>query len=258
MKTIKNLTLSIVLATYNEEKNLRQCLNSIKDIADEIIIVDGGSTDNTIKTAEEYKAKIIQTDNPPIFHINKQKAVDNARGEWILQLDADEVVGKSLEQEIKSSINQNNDNTNAYYVSRKNYFCGKWMKHGGMWPDPVIRLFKNGKGKFPCKSVHEQIEIDGKVGYLKESLDHYSYKSIGEYIVKNKRYIRLETVNHVKNKTPKSTLKLIEYCIVKPTRTFFTLFFRSRGFLDGYLGFIWAYYSATFHAKAFIRYWRLE
>src|SRR3989344_68336 len=112
--------ISVVLAVYNEEENLRSCLDSIKDLISEIVIVDGGSTDKTVEIAKEFKAHIINTTNPQNFHINKNKAVDAAKGEWILQLDADEIVSEPLKKEIAKVIN--NKDINGYWIPRRNFF----------------------------------------------------------------------------------------------------------------------------------------
>ncbi|MFZ5845009.1 MAG: glycosyltransferase family 2 protein, partial [Patescibacteria group bacterium] len=153
--------LSIALATYNEAANLASCLDSVATWTNEIVVVDGSSTDQTVAIAKKYGARIIVTDNPPIFHINKQKAVEACRGDWILQLDADEVVTPELVREIKSEIRNQKSEYNGYYFPRKNFFLGHWLRKGGQYPDYVIRLFRKGKGWFPQKSVHEQIVVDG-------------------------------------------------------------------------------------------------
>ncbi|MBU4098550.1 glycosyltransferase family 2 protein, partial [Patescibacteria group bacterium] len=170
--------LSVALATYNEENNLTECLESVKDLADEIVIVDGSSEDLTVKIAKKYGAKVLVKDNPPIFHINKQKALDIASCDWILQLDADERVSQELKEEIKKVISlpekeleiyQDNlpdkklflrhqkliekrdgaigseGQYVAFFIPRLNYFLGKYLRYGGVYPDGVIRLFKKGK-----------------------------------------------------------------------------------------------------------------
>ena len=126
----KKIMLSVALAVNNEENNIRACLSSIADIAGEIVVVDGGSTDKTAEIAKEFGAKIIQTDNPPIFHINKQKALDACQGDWIIQLDADEVVTGELKKEIEVIIT-NQEPINGYYIPRRNYFLGHFMRKGG-------------------------------------------------------------------------------------------------------------------------------
>ena len=138
--------ISVVLAVYNEEDNLSSCLESIRDLADEIVIVDGGSVDRTLDIAQQFKAKIIKSNNPPNFHINKNKAIDAASGNWILQLDADEVVTEGLAEEIKKVISKESE-INGYWIPRKNFFLGRFLKKGGQYPDYTLRLYKKGKGR---------------------------------------------------------------------------------------------------------------
>jgi len=248
------ITLSVALATYNEEDVLAKCLESIASWVDEIVIVDGGSTDKTVEIAQRYKARIIITDNPPIFHINKQKAVDACKKEWILQLDADEIVSHSLKEEILTIIQSTAKPYAGYYISRKNFFLGIWMKKGGQYPDYVIRLFQRGKGKFPSKSVHEQISISGDIGYLKNPLLHYPYETFSEYWEKALRYSKLVARELVKQGVPKNILTAFSFFIVKPLYTFLNLFIRHRGIMDGGVGFLFAFFSALQHPIAYIEY----
>jgi glycosyltransferase involved in cell wall biosynthesis len=251
MKKINSL--STVLAVFNEEKNIETCLDSVKDIADEIVVVDGSSTDKTIEIAKKFKAKVIVTNNPPIFHINKQKAVNNATCDWVLQLDADEVVTKDLCREIMSAI-QNKDAKQGYFVARKNYFMGKWMKKGGMYPDYVIRLFKRTRGKFPCKSVHEQIEIDGEVGYLEKPMIHIPYPTFGEYLRKADTYTSLTRDELIEKRMKINFFSIVTYLFYYPFRTFFSLYIRHQGVTDGWLGFVWALFSGLHYPWAYIKY----
>ncbi len=252
---LKRNKLSVVLAVYNEDQNLSACLDSAKLLADEIVVVDGGSTDKTIEIAKKYGAVIIQTTNPPIFHINKQKAVDAATGEWVLQLDADETVSKELADEIRSVISDRSS-LNGYFVARKNYFVGQWMKKGGMYPDYVVRLFRRMHGQFPCKSVHEQIEIDGEIGYLINPLIHKPYPTFSEYVRKADTYTTLTRNELIKTKVPVNFLSIMKYLFYLPLKTFLSLYIRHRGFLDGGWGFVWAFFSGTHHSWAFIKYIR--
>ena len=207
------MKLSIALATFNEEKNLTRCLEAIKGWADEIVVVDGNSTDKTREIAKKFGAKVIKTTNKPIFHINKQIAIDHCLGEWILQLDADEIVSAELKKEIlaiikkdkfepkstkddkeknlERELDKQTDEIVAYWISRKNFFLGRWLRKTGQYPDPVIRFFKKGKAKLPCKSVHEQMEVQGETSWLKGHLNHYPYPSFAEYLRKSNRYTSL-------------------------------------------------------------------
>ena len=162
------MKLSVVLATYNEEKNLPACLESVAGWCSEIVVIDGSSRDHTIDIAQKFGARVTVTDNPPIFHINKQKAIDLARGEWILQLDADERVSRELKTEIDAAIK--NPDIDGYWLPRKNYFLGRFLTKGGQYPDYTLRLYRKGKGRLPLKDVHEQAIVLGEVGYLKNPL----------------------------------------------------------------------------------------
>lgn len=250
----KKLTLSVALAVYNEEKNLDSCLSSVRSIADEIIIVDGGSTDKTLEIAKRYKAIIIKTDNPPVFHINKQKALEACSCDWILQLDADEIIPQALKNEIVNILAHPPVDINGYFIPRKNYFWGHVMKKGGQFPDYVIRLVKRGKASFPSKSVHEQIEVYGTVGYLKEPMDHISYRTTEDYWRKANKYTTLTAMDLKSRRIPKTAFSWLIYNVYKPAETFFSLFIRHKGFIDGWYGLVFAYWSALHYPIAYKKY----
>lgn len=283
--------LSVVLATYNEEANIGRCLASVEDMADEIIVVDGSSTDNTVRIAKKYKAKIFVTDNPPIFHINKQKALDAASHLWILQLDADEVVSPELASEIKGVINMKEDEIEAYqlslkerklflrhqslleerdgkigskgnyagfFIPRRNYFLGKFLRYGGVYPDGVIRLVKNGKAYFPCKNVHEQIVVEGKVGWLSNSLLHYDSPTFKRYLERNSRYIDLIAKDLEKQKVKKNLFQFVNYVFFNPFYWFFLTQIRHKGVLDGWQGIVFSFFSALRFPRAYLRYIRVK
>jgi len=245
--------LSVVVATYNEEKNISRCLESVKDIADEIILVDAKSSDRTVEIAKKYEPRIFLVDNKPIFHKNKQYGLDKAQMEWILQLDADEVVSNSLKQEIVKTLKQDSKTINGYYLPRKNYFLGKWMRKGGLYPDSVIRLIRKGKGHFPCKNVHEQIEIIGNVDWLINPLIHYPYPTISEYLVKANRYTTLTAEDLKRGNTKINIFNTLKYCLVIPCKTFFNIYIRHQGYLDGFPGFVWAVLSSTHYFLAYAK-----
>lgn len=283
---MKQKQLSVALAVYNEEKNIFRCLNSIRDIATEIIIVDGGSTDKTIEIAKQFNTKIIQTDNPRVFHINKQKALDQCTCEWVLQLDADEEVSKKLKEEIARIITMTDDQRLqtqihstkkklfmrherlvsqrdqryetsgpivGYYLARRNFFLGKPMTYAGMYPDGVIRLFKNGKAYFPAKSVHEQIVVEGKTSWLEHDLYHYSNPTLKRYVTGANTYTLL-LAKQIKSEKKPVFILFISYCFIKPTITFFQLFIRHKGFLDGVHGFLFSLFSACHFPVGFWQY----
>lgn len=252
------MKLSVVLATYNEEQNIRSCLESVKGLADEIVVVDGTSQDKTVEIAKEAGAKVIVAKNLPNFHINKQKAIDAARGEWVLQLDADEVVSSVLRDEIKSKINDSNSEYNGYWIPRKNFFLGRFLMKGGQYPDFTLRLYRRGKGRLPQKDVHEQAEVDGKVGYLKQSLLHYPYKCFSNYLTKWMRYNKL-TAGQIKEKLKNKNVIYqigfgVGYLIIKPVYWFLLTYFRHKGFVDSWQGFVFSLFSALRFPVSYILY----
>ena len=187
--------ISVVLATYNEEANLTRCLEAVKNFADEIIIVDGSSTDKTSSIAKKYDAKFIITTNKPNFHINKQMAMDKAKGDLVLQLDADEVVDAELAAFIKKIETGSLEQAiNAWYLRRKNLFLGSFLKKGGQYPDPVIRLYRRGKAKLPQRDVHEQMAVDGQIGWAQGHLIHYSNPTFGDFLRKWNAYTSLKAL----------------------------------------------------------------
>lgn len=250
-------TISVAVATYNEEENLRSCLDSVKGWVSEIVVVDGDSRDKTAEIAGQYGARVIITDNPPIFHINKQKALDACRSDWILQLDADEVITEELREEILETINSKQESMNGYYIPRRNFFWGHFMKKGGQYPDYVIRLIRNGKAKFPCKSVHEQIEVSGQTGYLTCPMLHYTNKTRDDYWKKADTYTTLTAGELARRSTPKNVVSLFTYTVWKPLVTFFLIFARHKGFVDGVWGFEFALYSGLHWAIAYKKYLNL-
>ncbi|MBL7036463.1 glycosyltransferase family 2 protein [Candidatus Microgenomates bacterium] len=276
--------LSVVLATRNEEENIKRCLESVSDIADEIIVVDEHSTDKTVERAKSHGAKVFLEPHHNIFHITKQKALDKASGEWILQLDADEVVTAKLGREILAVVNKIPPKVNnsrkaklfkrhqeliqqrdgaigtesgevvGYFLPRANMFLGKPLIHAGVYPDGVIRLVKNGYAKFPQLSVHEQIKLDGKVGWLENDLLHYDSPTLTRYFARMNRYTDLKAQELKKDKTRKNIWSFLIYTVYKPIYTFVILYFRHKGVLDGVAGFLWSFFSALHFPVGYWKY----
>lgn len=246
-------TLSVVLATFNEEKNLAACLRSVKNLADEIVIVDGESKDKTIEIAKQYKARFSITTNPVIFHINKQKAINMATKEWILQLDADERVTKELAEEIKDKISDSNSRViNGFWIPRKNFFLGRFLMKGGQYPDYTLRLYRRGKGRLPQKSVHEQAVVVGEVRYLKHPLIHMADPVFSRYIMRFGRYTDL-LASEIGESNP-SIFSIINYLFVKPLWWFLLTYIRHKGFMDGWQGFVFSLFSALRFPVGYVKF----
>lgn len=272
--------LSVVYATRNEEENIGRSLESVMDIADEVIIVDEYSTDKTVDIAKKYGAKVFLEQHHEIFHTTKQIALDKAKSEWILQLDADEVVTPELSKEISlvlggaapivtnrlferhqrlienrdGKIGNSTGEVVGYFIPRKNIFLGKPIIHAGVYPDPAIRLVKKGRAYFPAKSVHEIMQIDGRIGWLASDLYHYDSPTLSRYFLRFNRYTDLQA-SELKNKNiSKSAIGFIQYVIYKPIFTFFNLYLRHLGFIDGARGFLWSFFSALHFPIAYFKY----
>lgn len=283
------IKLSVVLATRNEEENIGRCLASVQNIADEIIVVDENSSDKTRDIARRFGAKVYLEPHHDIFHITKQKALDKASGEWILQLDADEVVTSGLQKEIREVINMDpesikkrinpnhlneihfknhqalveerdgkigngNGEIVAFFIPRLNMFLGHPMRYSGVYPDGVIRLVKRGYAEFPQKSVHEQISVKGGVAWLFNDLAHYDSPTLKRYITRLNRYTDLKAAEIMEKHIPKNLLSFLTFSVYLPVYTFFSIFFRHKGFMDEVAGFLWAFFSASHFPIAYFKY----
>lgn len=249
---------SVVLTTHNEEKNLAKCLESIEDLADEIIVVDGDSTDQTRKIAKNFGAKVFQTTNKQNFHINKRMAMDKATGDLILQLDADELVDSELKTFIKKTLdalrNQEKLQAVAWWIKRKNYFCGRWLSKGGQYPDPVIRLYLKNKAYLPAKDVHEQMQVRGELATADGHLLHYSNPSFDDYWCKFHTYTSFKAQQLADEFLAINPKTFLDHIFYKTIKTFFLLYFRHKGFVDGWQGLVFAFFSALHHPVAYIKY----
>ncbi len=215
--------LSVVIITKNEESFIGDAIKSSL-FADEVLILDSGSSDNTCKIAQDLGAKVYSQDWLG-FGPQKNKAVELAKNDWVFVLDSDERITVELEEEILEILN--NPSNDGYFVARLNNFFGKNIKSCGLYPDYSIRLFNRTKARFNDVSVHESVQLKSNIGYLKNHMIHLAYNSIEEFIQKQNRY---SSLNHKK----KSILK----AIINPYWTFFKLYILKRGFLDGWHGFI--------------------
>ncbi len=253
----KKIHLSIVLATRNEASVLDRCLASVKDIADEIVIADEHSSDDTVKIAKFYKARVISVDHNDNFHITKNIAIDAAIGNWILQLDADEVVSPELASEI-SKITDNLQPTtyNGFWINRRNWFLNRFLTKGGQYPDPTIRLYRRDTGRLPARDVHEQAKVEGSIGRLTHDLLHYRDVSFEKYMDGFNRYSTFLSQQMADKKIPINVLQAINYLAIKPVSIFFMIYFRHLGLVDGFAGFVFALFSGLIHGVAYIKHWQ--
>ncbi len=249
------MSLSVAIATYNEEKNIAACLESVQEIADEIVVVDGGSTDQTVSIAHKYKAKVFIVDNPQIFHINKQKAIDYATKDWILQLDADERVSEQLAKEILEEISSTkNKNINGFWIPRKNYFLGRFLMKGGQYPDYTLRMYRKGRGSLPQKSVHEQAVVTGETRNLNNPLIHMADPTFSRYLLRFNRYTDLISEEIKSEKIGYNPFMAIKYLFLLPLWWFLLTYIRHKGFMDLWQGFVFSFFSALRFPVSYIKY----
>lgn len=247
--------VSVILITYNEAANIRRCLTSVK-WADEVIIVDSQSTDDTIRLAEVFSnVKIIERKWEG-FVKSKQIAVENTTNDWVLWLDADEEVTTDLEQEIKITLESNNRNI-AFDMPRKTFFLGEWIKHCGWYPGRIVRLFNKKNCGFSDNLLHEKVNIDlgsGEVGHLKSDLLHYSYTSLYQYFDKMNKYGQYGA-EELQRRGKKFQLWQL---ILNPISTFIKFYFFNKGFLEGKRGFIIGVGSSFSNFIKYVNFYYLE
>ena len=232
------IKISAILITKNEEANVERCLRSVA-WADEIIVVDSESTDATIEIARGLNARVYRPEWKG-FGPAKQYALDQATGDWVLSIDADEEVVFTLKNEIRQLL-ENNPACDGYLIPRKTQFLGRWIVHSGWYPDYVLRLFRKSSGRFTKALVHEKVEIEGEVGRLSNPLMHYSYPTLEDYAHKLDQYSTLAARELFAAGVRFHPSQLI----TKPLFSFVRKLIFQKGWRDGWEGFLIAYLTAT-------------
>lgn len=229
------MLLSVVIITFNEEANIRRCLESVKNVADEIVVVDSYSTDATQQICQEYQVKFIQQ---KFLGYVEQKNFANTQAsyDWILSLDADEALSETLQKEILQ-LKQQKITADAYSMPRLTNYLGKWIRHTDWYPDRKIRLFNRKSACWKGNNIHEAVEVQlpqASIVKLKGDILHYSYYSIEQHIAQLNHFTTIMAETFVKNGKKAPLYKLF----VNPVWKFFYSYFFRLGFLDGYHGFV--------------------
>jgi glycosyltransferase involved in cell wall biosynthesis len=242
--------LSVVVVTRNEEERLRACLESVA-WADEIVVVDAESDDKTVTIAREFTDHVVVRPWPG-YAAQKNAALDLATGDWLLSLDADEVVSAELRAEVGRVLAADGP-ADGYAVPRRNIFWGRWVRHGGLYPDWQARLFRRGRGRFAARAVHESVTVDGRVERLAGHLEHRSYRDVGDFLARADRYATLAAEEAVAAGRRAGVPDLV----LRPVGRFLGMYVVGRGFLDGWRGFLlaalYAYYVLIRSAKIWER-----
>lgn len=250
--------LSAVVSVYNEEKNIEKCLKSLS-FADEIIVVDNGSLDNTRNIAKKYTDKIYsQKNDPQNIDLQKNFGIDKAKSEWVLIVDADEEITPELSKEILDTIESRSKDVetqiNGCWIPRKNYIFGKWIQNTGWYPDLQLRLFRRGKGRYVHKHVHEVIKIEGNTEKLKNDLVHHNYSGIKQFVNKALVYTENEANFMIDNGYSFSYLDAIRF----PLDEFIRRFFSRQGYKDGLHGLALSILMAFYHFLIFTFIWEKQ
>lgn len=224
-------SISAIIITRNEADNLPECLQSL-GFCSEIIVVDSNSRDGTQLLAERHGAIVISAQDWPGFGLQKQRALDAAHGDWVLSIDADERVTPELALEIIAATQT--DDVNGYWINRKSQFLGKWMRHGGWYPDRLLRLARRAKAEFDPTPIHEKMLVSGRTASLAAPLLHYSYRTIEDVLAKQKNYA-LAAAEKKRNAGVSAGLMA---ALALALWTFTRAYFLRLGFLDGRHGLV--------------------
>jgi glycosyltransferase involved in cell wall biosynthesis len=236
--------LSVTIVAWNEEERLRACLESVT-WADEIVLVDGESTDKTVALAREFTDRVWVRPWPG-FAAQKNFALEQATGDWVLALDADERVTPELrdrvQQILAADVKGQAGVADGYALPRKNVFWGRWVRHGGLYPDYQLRLFRRRAGRFLADAVHESVRVEGRVERLGEALLHHSYRSLEDFVQRSNRYSTLAAGEWLRRGKRAGLADLI----FRPLGRFLSMYIIQRGFLDGWRGLVLAVLYADY------------
>lgn len=241
------MTLSVIVIAKDEEASIARTLESVA-FADEVVVVDSGSTDRTVAIARELGAKVTMTADWPGFGPQKNRALDLATGDWVLSLDADEWLTAESAEEIRRVVGANAAEVAAYRMPRRSSFCGRFLRHSGWWPDYVLRLFRRGRARFSDDMVHERVIADGKIGTLSLPIMHETFVDLEDLVDKMNRY---STHGARQLQREGKSSSLVE-AIARALWAFFRTYVLRAGFLDGREGFMlaWATAEGTYYRYA--------
>jgi glycosyltransferase involved in cell wall biosynthesis len=232
--------ISVVIITLNEERIIEKCLSKLS-FADEIIVVDSGSQDGTVALCKKFGAQVFYNKFEG-YGMQKRFAVAKTRNNWVLSLDADEILNDELIVAITRAINHNRGDIVAYYIKGQHIFLNRKFKYGSQSNRYYLRMFNKTKGNFNSNTVHESIIVDGKKDKLKGSFLHYSYESLEDYFTKFNRYTSL----YAKGKADKNKKYSFIQILLKSKFEFFKIYIIDRNFMNGIEGFYWALFSALY------------
>ena len=243
--------LSVCIITFNEERNIVDCLESVK-WADEIVVVDSGSTDRTVELCRRYTDRVLVLDWAG--HVaQKNRAVESASNEWVFCIDADERVTEKLKGEIEAVL-RGEPRHAGYTVPRLNRYLGRWIRHGSWYPDRKLRLFDRRRGRFTGSDPHDRVEVEGSVGKLTGDLLHFSYRNLSHHLEQMNRYTTTMAAKKLEAGVRFPLLRALLY----PPAKFIKMYFLRQGFRDGAQGFILAAMGSIYEFLKYTKLWELR
>lgn len=248
------MSLSVVIITRNEESNLGRALASVA-WAEERIVVDSGSTDGTLDVARRFGARVFEEPWQG-YAGQKNSAIAKATCAWVLSLDADEEVSVELAENIKSIIRNPAPSVVGYFIARRNFFLGRWIRHGGFYPDRKLRLFRRGEGQFVERAVHETMRVNGSTAVLSGDLFHDAYPTLAGYIETMNQYSSLGAeVATEKGQTSRSLIGFLINVYYRPSLNLTWNYLFRGGFLDGREGFLLHLYHNSYVSWKYAKAW---
>lgn len=248
---MNKVPLSVVIITKNEENSIAQCLESVYGWADEIVIVDDESRDRTIEIAQKYADKIFhrKMDNEGK---HRNWAYAQARNEWVLSLDADEYATEELKQEIAQALQRNT--YQAYSIPLRNYIGHYWVRHSGWYPAGKLRMFQKSKFRYEEVEVHPRVFVDGQTGHLTKDIVHKGYPDFEHFLASLNRQTTLEAKKWVQTGRHMS----LGQAVWRTLDRFPRIFIRKKGYKDGFIGFMIAFFASLYQIISYAKYWEMK
>lgn len=246
------MSISVVISTHNRAESLGRTLASVQLFADEIVVVDSGSTDDTVKKAKKFTKYVYSRPNNLMLNVNKNFGFTKATSDWILNLDDDEEIPSDLSKEIRAAVKSAPSDIVGYWIPRKNIIFGRWIQHGLWWPDRQLRLFRREKGLFPERHVHEYLAVTGKTEALTNPYIHHNYDTISQYLGKMQDiYIDSEI-----QKYESSHYQVVWHDAIRfPISDFLKIYFAQSGYKDGLHGLVLSILQSFYSFIIFAKLW---
>jgi len=241
--------ISTIVVCYNEERNIVRCLESCRSFSDEIIVVDSHSTDRTVELARPLATRVITHDWLG-YGLQKQLALSHATRDWVFSIDADEAVSPELQVEIPS-LDFAHD---GYWMPRRTFYLGRWIRHSGWYPGYILRLFRRDRGRFTDEPLHEHVVVEGRTRRLSSDLLHYSYRSVSHHLQKMNDFTTL-AARKMHDQGRRAHLRQMT---VTPVLEFGKVYVLRRGFLDGFAGLVIALLHAYYVFLKYAKLWELD